>query len=236
VLYHVSDDVHSRPLFDLNFRLFPSRTASGVPRFLETAKLPVHLRAELGLSTFTFSFITFHLVFTGGCLRSFFCLFASLYLLRGIENLIRCYIMLTKDSSIVPSRMGKTKSQVAVTRSSNHVEPSDPSIFAAIQDPDERELAQMGYKQVRGYGFVQVQSDNRPGRSSAVNSLNGPPCPMPSLFWASWARSLPLLAYPSRQAVQQLRYGHGSSAQSWQNASPFQVRSPSFLLDPNGDR
>lgn len=58
-----------------------------------------------------------------------------------------------KDSSIVPSRMGTTKSQVAVTNSSNHAEPGVPSIFAAIEDPDERELAQMGYKQVRDDGF-----------------------------------------------------------------------------------
>jgi hypothetical protein len=48
---------------------------------------------------------------------------------------------------MVPSRQLKPPTQLARTRSVNQVQPSDLSLIATIQDHDERELAQMGYKQ-----------------------------------------------------------------------------------------
>lgn len=57
-------------------------------------------------------------------------------------------MMSTKDSLIVLPGNSKTQGQLAGTVSSNHVDPNDSSLIATIQDHDERELAQMGYKQV----------------------------------------------------------------------------------------
>lgn len=57
--------------------------------------------------------------------------------------------MSAKRLSIVPPENAKTEAPRPRTGSSNHVEPNDSSIIVAIQDHDERELAQMGYKQVR---------------------------------------------------------------------------------------
>lgn len=57
--------------------------------------------------------------------------------------------MSAKNSAMVPSGNFKTEGEPAGTGSSNQVEPNNSSIIATIQDHDERELAQLGYKQVR---------------------------------------------------------------------------------------
>lgn len=56
--------------------------------------------------------------------------------------------MSAKGSSIVAPGNSKTEGQRAPSESSNHVEHHDSSLIATIQDHDERELAQLGYKQV----------------------------------------------------------------------------------------
>ena len=133
--------------------------------------------------------------------------------------------MSAKDSSMVPSRSSKTVSQLGTNGSSNHVEPSESSLIATIQNHDERELAQMGYKQVRDYFVHQPYLVDRIFRSSAAHLLNGRLCHTPSPFWVFWGQFLQPSAFQSRQAVQQLLYGHGSSGRSWQNVSRFQVTS-----------
>lgn len=134
-------------------------------------------------------------------------------------------VMSAKDSSMVASRSLKTESQLGTNRASNHVEPSESSRIATIQNHDERELAQMGYKQVRDCFVHQPYLVERIFRSSAAHLPNGRPCHTPSPFWVFWAQFLQRSAFQSRQAAQQLLYGHGSSGRLWRNASRFQVAS-----------
>ena len=56
-----------------------------------------------------------------------------------------------KDLSIAATGNSKNEDQLTRAGPSNHVEPNDSSLIATIQDHDERELAQMGYKQVCHY-------------------------------------------------------------------------------------
>lgn len=107
---------------------------------------------NLVISFLNLLFITSHSAFTWAILHWVNFLLYSTYPSNQKQTVYptNCYIMSAKDSSMVPSRNLKTEGQLARARSLNHVEPNDSSIIATIQDHDERELAQMGYKQVRG--------------------------------------------------------------------------------------
>lgn len=76
-----------------------------------------------------------------------------LYISEKAAYAMNRYVMTTKDSSAAPPSNPKIQRQPVGIRALNHVEPNNSSVIATIQDHDERELAQMGYKQVGDFGF-----------------------------------------------------------------------------------